>query len=231
MAEDCIELCRWLGGRFPNRRLVLLSSSAGTLVALPVVARHPELFSAYVATDLNAGIASERAAGPLTEAWTRRHAPRELPFLASLGPDPTAWSPAQFDRLMRLRDRSAGPHGVGAAFTSRFGSPLHSPRDMLLLARGTSLSSQALFPSLARFDASCFGALALPVLVFQGEHDRFTPPEPARAWCDRLDAPHRHFELLPGVGHLGAFVRPEPFLDRLLPALARADAAATRAEA
>jgi len=66
--------------------------------------------------------------------------------------------------------------------------------------------------------------------VFQGEADVFTPAAAAQAYVSEVEAPVKHFGLLPDSGHLGAFVQPEPFLALLrrhvLPVVAAAPAPA-----
>jgi pimeloyl-ACP methyl ester carboxylesterase len=220
MQDDCVELCGVLAQRLPGRPVVLLASSAGTMVGLPLVHRRPDLFAGYVGTDFNAGLAAnEVVAGPATLAWTRANARSgEVRFLEQLGTNPGHWSARTFDRLMRLRDRTAGPgKGIGAIFGPRMlRSPLHSVRDLWHLVHGLSLSTRALFPQMVAFDAyRAAPRVDVPFFLFQGELDVFTPPSVARAFYEQLAAPSKHFEVLPGVGHMGAFVQPLPFLERL----------------
>lgn len=225
--DDAIALRRWLDARLPGRSALLLSSSAGTLVALPLVSRHPELFDAWVACDFNAGVTSEEHAMPATLAWfNERGGRRDRAFLEALPADPRARTHAQFERLMRLRDRAAGPRGVSSVFLPAIQRlAWRRPLDLVALIRGMSFSSARLFEALRGFDARAFTRLALPLFVLQGERDPFTPASAARAWFDLVDAPEKHFELLADGGHAAAFARPAALLDfllqRALPAVTR----------
>jgi pimeloyl-ACP methyl ester carboxylesterase len=206
------ELERWL----PGRPVVLLSSSAGTMVALPLVQRRPELFAAWVATDFNPGLAAcERVAMPATLAWFRAHGSRaELALLERAGAN-AAWDLSTWNRVMRLRDRTAR-EGIGALFPPRMlRAPDYGLRDLVALLRGLSFSTSQLLPQMQAFDAHAVRALKVPTFVFQGEDDVTTPASVARAWCDALEAPQKQFALLPGVGHLGGFVHPALLLDLL----------------
>lgn len=214
--DDAIELRAELERRLPGRPVVLVSSSAGTLVALPLVQRRPELFAAWVGTDFNPGIAAcERVAMPATLAWARKHGSRkELAFLERAAAQ-TSFDLATWNRLMRLRDKTAR-EGIGAIFPPRMlRAPDYGLRDFVAIIRGLEFSTAQLLPQMLAFDAHAVRALKLPTFIFQGEEDVATPPSVARAWFDALDAPQKQFAVLPGVGHLGGFVHPARLLELL----------------
>src|SRR5215510_3514294 len=51
MVADGIEVSRFLCEHFDTEKIILMAGSMGTIIGLPMVRRHPELFSAYVGTD------------------------------------------------------------------------------------------------------------------------------------------------------------------------------------
>ncbi|MBN2683104.1 MAG: alpha/beta hydrolase [Bacteroidales bacterium] len=63
LAFDAIEVTNYLLGRFAKEKIYILAWSGGTTIALPVVAKAPELFHAYIAMgQLTNQIESERIA-------------------------------------------------------------------------------------------------------------------------------------------------------------------------
>ncbi|RKH09311.1 alpha/beta hydrolase [Corallococcus sp. CA053C] len=217
MVEDAIALCDFLREHLGQPKVVLLSSSAGTHLGLKLVLRRPDLFAAFVGTDLNVGMAAgEAEAFPATLAWARAAGDRgALALLDHMGPDSSRWDVASFNRLMRLRDRTVTVgRGIGATFLPlMLGSPQHGLGDVLDVISGLAFSTEQLFAELRGFDARCLGRrFEVPFFVFHGEADVFTPAAAARAYVLEVQAPVKHFELLQGSGHLGAFNDPEPFL-------------------
>ncbi|WNG22733.1 alpha/beta hydrolase [Cystobacter fuscus] len=220
MQEDAIELCAFLEARLPGRERILLASSAGTLLGLPLVRARPDLFAAYVGTDFNVGVAaSEQVAHAETLAWAVKNGSRaEAAFLSRMGADPSRWDVASYNRVMRLRDRTTRDgRGMAAIFLPlMLSSPAHGWRDLRAFAEGLGFCTERLFAEMVAFDAHTVAPrVELPFFVFQGDEDVHTPASVAAAYCEALEAPLKHFELMAGSGHLGAFVRPERFLELL----------------
>ncbi|MBN8615670.1 MAG: alpha/beta hydrolase [Deltaproteobacteria bacterium] len=214
LVDDAEALCVWLAARLPGAPLVLLSSSAGTPVALPLALRRPDLLAAWVATDVNTGVRSDPGLDA-TLAWHRVHgARRDVRFLESISPRPLDRSFAQSERLNRLMDKAAGPLGVSAVFMTALKSlALRRPLDFVAILRGMGFSSEQLFEELRTFDAFALPRrLEVPLFVLQGEADPFTPASAARAWFDQVEAPRKHFKLIPGGGHASAFARSDTSL-------------------
>jgi pimeloyl-ACP methyl ester carboxylesterase len=95
-------------------------------------------------------------------------------------------------------------------------SPAHGLRDLRALVEGLSFCTERLFAEMVAFDAHTVAPrVELPFFVFQGDSDVHTPASVAAAYCEALEAPLKHFELMADSGHLGAFVQPERFLELL----------------
>jgi pimeloyl-ACP methyl ester carboxylesterase len=228
LVGDAVELVQWLRAYLEQRQLVVLSSSAGSPVGLSLALRGPDLVSALVATDLNVGVARSAEAqhlALLATARTRRDR-RLVQLLERSGPDPRRWSYAEYDARQRAQD-GAAPRGQGISATfvpAMLASPRHSLRDVLDLVRGLSFSGRSLWQELVRFDARALGLrFEVPLLVFQGAADLFTPAAEAEAWLAEVEAPVKVYRAMPGAGHLAAFTRPAEFLalmrEHLLPLL------------
>ena len=52
----------------------------------------------------------------------------------------------------------------------------------------------------------------IPFFVIAGAEDDITPFPLARAWFDRITAPHKGFFLIPDSGHLALMTRSDEFL-------------------
>jgi pimeloyl-ACP methyl ester carboxylesterase len=59
-------------------------------------------------------------------------------------------------------------------------------------------------------------AFSIPMLFFEGTADFNTPMEPAHAYFERIEAPHKKFVPFEGSGHFIPFDRPDEFLAQLI---------------
>jgi pimeloyl-ACP methyl ester carboxylesterase len=218
LVHDAIDLRGWLELRIPGRKVVLVSSSAGTLVALPLVHQRPDLFDGWVACDFNAGILSEEHAMPATLEWADTRGSRsDQRFLDSLPSHIRERTYEQNERLVRLRDSAAGPLGVSHVFIPAIKRLLlWRPLDAIAMFRGMGFSSKALFPEMRDFDARGTTKVEVPLFVLQGELDPFTPVSAARAWYGMVEAPSKEFEVIPGGGHAAAFAQPDALFELLV---------------
>jgi pimeloyl-ACP methyl ester carboxylesterase len=59
---------------------------------------------------------------------------------------------------------------------------------------------------------SSLTAQKVPVIVIQGRHDLHTPYEPAKAFFETIQAPHKRFITLERAAHAPMFEQPGEFL-------------------
>lgn len=220
MVDDAIALAEYLRERFPSSPLVVLSSSMGTRVGLPLVQRRPELFAAYVGTDLNVSMTENtRRSYAAALAWARRTGHRRAAeVLERMGPEPRTWTSGQYDQFLRLKEKTVtvGPTVSGFFLPLILTSPLHGLGDVLDVLSGLGFSNEALFHEFFGHDESASPSrFELPFFVFHGDSDAFTTPELAEAYVASVEAPRKHFELIRDAGHLGAFAQPDVFLSLL----------------
>jgi pimeloyl-ACP methyl ester carboxylesterase len=221
MIEDAIELVEHLRTRLGQRKVVVLSSSMGTLIGLPLVKRRPDLVSAYVATDLNVGLWNDRQAHEATiERLRRAGLPSLADRLGKLGPDPAKWTAKQWSSSGQWVTRSEPQQNrsiMRLLLGSMWFSPRHSLADLRHLTAGMSFTADRLFPEFLSFDARALGLdLEVPFFVFQGARDIHTPTHLALAYFDEVRAPLKVCKLIEEAGHFAAFLQPERFLDHLL---------------
>jgi pimeloyl-ACP methyl ester carboxylesterase len=222
LARDGLELVEHICARLGHAKVILLGSSAGTIVSTAMVKQRPERFHAYVATDLNVDTQRAEAMGYALTLERLRAAGRRraVAALAAIGPDPSRWGFAAWQRkqrwLMRV-DPVASRLPTRLLLPSALTSPAHSLRDVADLAAGLAWSQERLFAELMRHDARRLGMrFELPLFLFQGDRDVFTPAALAQAYFDEIDAPLKQAVLVTGAGHFAAFVQPAQVLAELL---------------
>lgn len=242
LVSDGLELTAHVCKRLGHSKIVLLGSSVGSITALKMAKRRPDLLHAYVGTDQNVGAPGYEASFVETlEALKAIGHRRAAQHVERMGVDASTWSRKDFDRRNRfvVETNKTVPNMIhDLLMPSMLSSPVHALSEVLDLGRGLSFSLDHLFTELMGFDARALGLrFELPFFIFQGDTDLLTSTTAARAYFDHVQAPHKEFALIKNAGHLAAFARPEQFLTelrtRLLPLLEHdaADHSSTRPDA
>lgn len=230
MVDDAIELSEHLHHHFPRTPQVVLGGSMGNLVGIPLVQRRPDLFAAYVATDLGVDVrASEQLTWRLAHDRLRAAGDRRgVAALTAIGPDPSRWTFAQWQaKQKRILQTDPRMRSVGRELLLPliFTAPEHSLHDVLHVLQGLDFAAARLFAAYMAHDARDLGPrFELPFFLLQGDDDVFTPTRLATDYFAAVEAPHKQLALIHEAGHFAAFTRPEQFLDelrtRVLPLLA-----------
>lgn len=221
MVDDAIELAQHLHHHLPNTRQIVLGASMGNLVGIPLVKRRPDLFAAYVATDLGVDLRSETVGWQRTRERLLAAGPRKtLARLTAIGPDPTRWTLAQWQTKQQIvMQTDPRMHEVGRRLLlpAILTAPEHSLRDVLHILQGLEFAAATLFAEYIAHDTRALGPrYELPFCLLQGDSDLFTPTELATAYFHEVEAPHKQLALIRAAGHFAAFTRPEQFLHELL---------------
>jgi pimeloyl-ACP methyl ester carboxylesterase len=221
MIDDGIELTEYLRARFGQEKIILLSSSMGTLVGLPMAQRRPELFAAYVGTDFNVSVLrNELRSHPQVLAQLLAAGDHKaVAALERMGGDPQRWSVGDWSLKQRLTAKtiSDGPRFNELLLLPLLCEPGRSLRELWHTVQGLELSSAQLFGQFMTFDAwEVAPRLEVPFFMFQGEDDRFTLTELAEEYFRDVMAPAKRIALIGDAGHFAAFTQPEQFLAQLL---------------
>jgi pimeloyl-ACP methyl ester carboxylesterase len=222
LAQDAIEVIEFVRGRLDQRQVILLASSAGSLIGVMVARRRPDLLHAYVGTDQNCpGVleASYRLAREWLGAAGKRKAVAAVEELWSAYPRWTARDFKQFNQWLLKASAARGlPNFVlDLIVPAMLSSPNHTLSDLRDINTGMNVSLERLIDDLLTFDLRDLGlGFDLPFFIFQGDSDIFTPADAARVYFDSIQAPHKEFVLIKDSGHLAAMSRPEQFLQELL---------------
>ena len=189
LAQDGIEVAEYLTDKLGYQKVILIGSSAGSLIGIMMAKLRPDLFYAYVGTDQNAPdpqnllytltVNALRGAGntkgvQLLRKWDWIH--------------PSGVVKISTRNRLHVKTIKDVPNMItDLILPSMLSSPEHKIRDMLDIFKGMSYSLDHLFDELINFDFKKFGMqFELPVFIFHGDNDIITPTELARAYSRRL---------------------------------------------
>ena len=219
LASDGIELVEYVRQRLGKDRVILLGSSIGSLIGLRMIRQRPDLFAAYVGADQN-GPAGFAASYRLTLAAAGRAGRRRaVAWLEAMGADPSSWTHKQHLGMNKLAIdlTQDAPHMVGdLMLPALLFAPGMTMADIKAVQKGMNFSASQLFGEMMGYDFDTLGyTFDIPFFVIQGEHDLITPPETARAYVARIQAPRKGFLTISHAAHLVEFCNPEAFLKAL----------------
>jgi pimeloyl-ACP methyl ester carboxylesterase len=229
MIVDAIEVAEFLTNHLGKEKIVVLGHSWGSVLAIHVITRRTELFSAYVGTGQVVNMRRNEEFNYSRQLAQARRAGNEeaLAALAKLGPPPY-FEINQVKVLRELANALAEGQGDDPGPRPPARPPNMTPEDFKGLMAGFVFSGMQLFEELCEVDLPALGLeFSIPMFCFMGTEDQQTPIEPAEVWFASLTAPHKAFVRFEGCHHFVVMNRPELFLDQLLehviPAIAKAD--------
>lgn len=218
MIADAIEVAEFLVGHLGKDKITLLGHSWGSVLAVNMIRRRPDLFAAYVGTGQVVNMRRNEEfnyARQLAQADLASNA-EALAALAAIGPPPYF----EREKIRTLREW-ADVLASGSGDDPRPRPPVRptnlTPEDIQALMAGFIFSGSELFDELCEVDLPALGLdFSIPMFCFMGTDDQQTPMEPAQAWFDSLTAPRKAFVRLDGCHHFVVMNRPDLFLERLL---------------
>ncbi len=218
-----VGVAQYLRDHLHKPKIVLLGHSWGSVIGVLMAKARPDLFYAYVGT----GQVVDNRKGEalafsqlLAEAKDRRnqHAVREL--VRSGAPPYSSYNQFMMERKWAMTFEAGAP-----SRTDQLAAPFLAPHARLGDAWNWFagfMASQAHFlhgrmdGEFMKVDLTRTGAdFAVPVFVFQGEQDNYTPASIARGYVQWLRAPQKGFATIKGAGHMAVTTHPAQFLDLL----------------
>ncbi len=108
LTRDALEVVEYVRVRLRKDRIFLLASSLGSTFGIPVVLLRPDLFHAYIGTDQNVGMQRGRHEEfhEVLERLRGLGLRRGVKAIERIGPDPTRWSPEDFNNVARWTMKS-----------------------------------------------------------------------------------------------------------------------------
>jgi proline iminopeptidase len=213
VVADTIEVTEYLLRRFGQERILIAGQSWGTIPASLAVQRRPELYLALVMTGPMPCI---RETDVLfyedTLAWARARGDAALVArLEALGPPPYAEPIGTYPSIVGAeRAINAYPEFDGSTeMTSTIFRPEFGLLDSIGAIRGLTDVYARLYPQLQELDLRVdVPRLEVPVWMVVGRHEARGRVEPARAWFEVLEAPHKAWVVFEGSSHRANFERP-----------------------
>ncbi|HEX4266264.1 MAG TPA: alpha/beta hydrolase [Steroidobacteraceae bacterium] len=221
IADDGVELTRYLCRTLGKKKIVLLGHSWGSLVAVHMVQQAPQLFAAYVGTgqmaDFRAGALIQYRL--ILDKARRNHAAAELKALQALGdPDPanqqqyavyrnylpTILAPSD---LAYIKEQRSGAAALMAAY------PKEGPDVMA----GAKFSHPRLWPYVVQADLPRTAAtLGTAYFLIQGQGDVMAATPQAVRYFEVVQAPYKKLVVIPHAGHFALITAPDAFRDVLV---------------
>ena len=206
MAQDGIEVTRFLEHELQQPRIILTGASWGSILGVHMVKARPELYCAYV------GVAQVVHMKQLLAASYRRtlEAARAaanaqaIEELTAVGPPPwhtlrEAVTPLRWARMLESQDDQAFDVALSPDYGSqKDGEDRQAAGDL----SATHLVGPTAEGPLMQVDLPALGTrFEVPVVLIQGGQDLRTVPELTRAYFDRIEAPYKQLFVEPGSGH------------------------------
>jgi pimeloyl-ACP methyl ester carboxylesterase len=193
MIADAIEVVEFLTSHLGKEKIILLGHSWGSVLAINIIRRRPELIAAYVGTGQVVNMRHNEEinyARQLTQARATGNE-QALAALQDIGPPPY-----QDRAKIRVLREWADVLATGAGDDPRPRPPARptnlTPEDIEAIMAGFLFSANQLFDELCEVNLPALGLdFPIPMFCFMGTEDQQTAFAPAEAWLASLDAPHK----------------------------------------
>jgi proline iminopeptidase len=211
MIADTEEMAAWARKEFGKDKIFVLGHSWGSFLGLQLAQRHPEWLYAYIGVcQLIDGPESERRGWRFAMDSARREgnaeAVRELEGIAPYG------TPGQTIPIkdIYIERKWVGYYGGAMAYRrdneadsalARL-SPDYSDQEIGHIWDGNKFATPYLLPEVVALDLTKSNKLSVPLILFEGRHDRLVNSEVAASWFDTLKAPDKHLVWFEHSGHI-----------------------------
>jgi len=220
VTADGLAVAEYLHRRLPGAKIIVLGHSWGSAIALNMVHRRPDLFAAFVGTGQLASMPDqETLSSEMVLARLRAaHNAGAAAQLQQVGPAPYRSLAALLVERKWLRSVDTPAE---RALSSRMlplllFAPGQSLKQVWDFTRAPKYAQSTTYGELATFDARSIGqCYRVPMFIFDGDQDLYTPAGPALRFLSQITAPRREFVSLPGGGHDALLTMPDAFLAQL----------------
>ncbi len=233
VVTDAVEVTNYLRERFDEEKIYVLGESWGSTLAVLAAQQHPELFYAVIGSgQMVSQLETDRIIYNDMLAWADEHDADLASQLRGFGPPPYAdvWAygvvVANYGRIESDYDPPQAAverlESADVGFWGVMGSE-YSPIDKTNLFRGLVDTGDVLYPQLQGIDfRQDVPALAVPIYVFDGEHELRGRRDLLFEWLETLQAPAVEVYTFEDGGHAVALEHADDLhrilLDTILPA-------------
>jgi pimeloyl-ACP methyl ester carboxylesterase len=211
MIADAEEMAAWARKEFGKEKIFVLGHSYGSFLGLQLARRHPEWLYAYIGVcQLIDGPESERRGWRFARDAARRdgnaEAARELDAIVPYG-DPGRTLPIKdiyverkwvgyYGGLMAYRRDNSDDSALAEL------SPDYTDQEIEHIWDGNKFATPYLLPEVVALDLTQIKKLSVPLILFEGRHDRTVNSEIAAAWFDTVKAPEKQLVWFEHSGHM-----------------------------
>jgi pimeloyl-ACP methyl ester carboxylesterase len=221
MIADAEEMAAWVRRELGKDKIFVLGHSWGSFLGLQLAQHHPEWLYAYIGVgQLIDGPESERRGWRFAMDAARRagnaEAVRELEAIAPY---------AAPGRIIPIKDiyverKWVGYYGGVMAYRRDNSadsalaqlSPDYSDQEIRRIWDGNEFATAYLLPELVALDLTMTNKLSVPLILFEGRHDRNVNSEVAATWFDTVKAPEKHLIWFERSAHMPMTEEPGKFL-------------------
>jgi proline iminopeptidase len=198
IVADAEELIGYLRQKYHKDRVVLMAHSFGTVLGVKLAQRHPDWFYAYVGMGQFTDAQQSEAEGYAATLAAARAAKNETAVSALLGiaPFPDRDRPERNLQNLgteRLWLATYGgyywPGGFGHNAEIAHLSPDYSHAELKTRDEAQAFSDRLLWDELGRVNLMDATRFHVPVIIFQGRHDRGTSAALVEKWFADVKAP------------------------------------------
>jgi len=227
IVQDGIAVAEFACRTLQVHRIAVLGISAGTIVALNLAKRRPDLFSAYIGTGQVVNWAHQDTLSYealLDDARSAGDDAMELE-LENLGPPPYGCSAHDAIKSKYAGALTAAEQRALASLDPSVMARMHAPPAGATyvpagleagdIKAAAAAAYETLRAEIVNFDAHSLGLeFAVPMFFLQGELDVFTVNSQVWLYAEEIQAPAKEFDLIDGGGH-SVFLMRDAFLQAL----------------
>jgi pimeloyl-ACP methyl ester carboxylesterase len=217
LANDGIEVSKYICSYLNCKKIILIGSSAGSLIGLKMIKKSSALFFAYVGAEQNSpdtGLFYR-----ILKDYAKKHDKKAFMFLEKIGNDKKTWTKKDTEKVNKIAikvDKNAPNMVFDLMLPALMYDQDLTMKDIQLLSKGMDYALEKLYREMINFNFDDVGyQFKIPLFIFQGEYDIITPVEDAVKYFEKIEAPHKEFILIKNAGHLAEFANPKQFLEEL----------------
>lgn len=211
MIADTEEMAAWARKEFAKEKIFVLGHSWGSFLGLQLAQRHPEWLYAYIGVcQMIDGPESERRGWRFAmDAAHREGNPEAVRELEGIAPYGASGHTIPIKDIYVER-KWVGYYGGVMAYRRdnkadsalAWLSPDYTDQEITHIWDGNKFATPYLLPEFLALDLSSTKKLAVPLILFEGRHDRNVNSEVAAAWFELLQAPDKHLVWFEHSGHI-----------------------------
>src|ERR1017187_1685378 len=212
LVADTVELTNLLRTRFHQNRIYLVGHSWGTYLGMLVIARHPELYHAYV------GIGQLARSSPIAgiqDEYIRQTA-RQIGDQDAIGELEEKGASVRETLLFKFGGEIHNAKSFMPLLLTGLAAPEYSLRDARNIPKGVSLySTHFVYNSISGELMDVITQVNIPVYFFTGRYDYTDPFALTEQYFSKINAPEKHIVWFEESAHFPFYEEPAAFARQL----------------